>query len=158
DNGGRVTAEQKNGTTTNYTYDVANQLLTDGTNTLTYDGTGNRTNGSNTTGTGNQLTSDGTWTYTYDAEGNLTKKTKGLSAETWVFAYDNANELTSAVKYDKDPGNGGVLQLQATYKYDVFGNRIEQSVDPDGAGPLTAGINRFADDGFGHGGGPFAGT
>jgi YD repeat-containing protein len=93
----RLTGENDNGTLKTYTYDNTNQLKTDGTNTITYDATGNRTNGSNVTGANNQLTSDGTWTYTYDLEGNLTKKSKGASAETWVYGYDNKNESVSTI-------------------------------------------------------------
>src|SRR5262249_7235711 len=63
DPGDRLTSEQRNGTTVTYTYDDSSQLTGDGVNSLSFDGAGNRTNGSNTTGTGNQLSSDGTWTY-----------------------------------------------------------------------------------------------
>ena len=41
DAGSRVTTEVRNGTTVTYTYDTADQLTADGTNTFTYDATGN---------------------------------------------------------------------------------------------------------------------
>src|SRR5260221_5543450 len=34
--------------------------------------------------------------------------------------------------------------MRADYKYDVFGNRIEEDVDPDGAGPLPTVTTRYA--------------
>ena len=39
------------------------------------------------------------------------------SADTWVYGYDNRNQLVSAKEYNKDPGNGGVLQQEVDYKY-----------------------------------------
>jgi len=39
-----------------------------------------------------------------------------------------------------------VLVLDADYKYDVFGNRTEKSVDPDGAGASAAVVSKFAYD------------
>jgi RHS repeat-associated protein len=38
--------------------------------------------------------------------------------------------------------------MRADYGYDVFGNRIEKVVDPDGAGPLNSLATRFAYDGL----------
>jgi RHS repeat-associated protein len=128
DNAGRVTSETRNSLTVAYTYDAVNQLLTDGTNNLTYDPTGNCTNGSNSTGTGNQLTTDGTNNFTYDAEGNLIKKVVISTGVTWVYTYDNRNEMTQAQKWSADPNSGGTLQLEADYKYDVFGGRIQSTV------------------------------
>src|ERR1700731_927546 len=68
---------------------------------------------------------DGTWTYTYDANGNLTKKTMGLSSTTWTYGYDVKNELTQAQEWTKDPTNGGSVELEEDFKYDVFGSLIE---------------------------------
>ena len=42
---------------------------------------------------------------------------------------------------------GGALLLRADYTYDVWGRRIEKTVDPDGAGPQPAQVTRFAYDG-----------
>jgi hypothetical protein len=52
--------------------------------------------------------------------------------------------MTGANEYDADGGN---LIKQATYKYDAFGNLIEEDVDPDGAGPSGTTTTRFAYDG-----------
>src|SRR5262249_18017098 len=90
-----------------------------------------------------QLTNDGTWTYTYDAEGNLTKKSKGASLETWEFSYDNVDHMTSAKKEATD---GGTVQMQATYTYNAFGNRIQTEVDADGSGAGESVITRFGFD------------
>src|SRR5262249_10037650 len=48
---------------------------------------------------------------------------------------------------EKRATDGGTLQMRADYKYDVFGNRIEAAVDPDGAGPSGTTTTRFAYDG-----------
>ena len=154
DAGGRLETEEHEGTTVTYTHDDRNQLTADGTNTFTYDATGNRNNGSYTTGTGNQLTDDGVYTYTYDAEGNLTKKSKGDNLETWTYEYDHRNQMTQAQKWDKDPDENvdETLQLQADYKYDVYGNRIEKTVDDDGDTTVDT-TERYALDGWKPGGG-----
>jgi YD repeat-containing protein len=50
-------------TTTNYSYDVSNQLTSAGGTTYGYDANGNRNTGSNQVGANNQLTTDGNWNY-----------------------------------------------------------------------------------------------
>jgi RHS repeat-associated protein len=146
----RVKTEVANGTTTSYAYDNANQLTGDGTNTVTFDATGNRNNGSNTPGTGNQLASDATWTYSYDNEGNETKKSQGASATTWKYAYDNKDELTQAQKWSEDPDIPGtaVLQVEVDYKYDVWGNLVERDDDDDGSGSDPSVATRYSLDGW----------
>ena len=125
--------------TTTYTYDADNQLRTDGVNTLTYDNAGNRTNGGSTPTTGNELTTDGLWTYTYDNAGNETYKVKA-GGENWTYIYNNRNQLTEA---DHRSSIGGAVDLSAVYKYDAFGNRIEQDEDADGAGAGAAVVTKF---------------
>jgi YD repeat-containing protein len=147
DNANRLTSESLNGTATGtYTYDRTNQVIGDGSNTLGYDLSGNRTvvNGQGyVTGNDNRLTSDGTWTYSYDLEGNVIKKTKGANAETWYYQYDNANHLTNARGEATDTGPTEAFTTLATYVYDVFENRIEQIVTQNG----TTTDTRFAYDG-----------
>jgi RHS repeat-associated protein len=143
DPGNRVTSETLNGTTTSYNYDTTNELTQAGTNNYSYDLNGNRTMTGYQTGTGNQLTNDGVWTYTYDNEGNLTKKSKGANAETWTYGYDNRNHLVWAKDQSQD--GGGTLLAQATYVYDVFGNRIEKDVYTQQSGITVT--SRFAFDG-----------
>jgi RHS repeat-associated protein len=140
----RLLTETLNGTTTTYSYDSSNQLTNDSRLTYSYDAAGNRTMTGYATGTGNRLSSDGTWTYSYDDEGNLTKKSKGANAETWTYGYDHDNRMIWAEKRATD---GGTLQLRADYKYDALGNRIEEDVDPDGAGPQGTSVTRFGYDG-----------
>ncbi len=146
DNANRVTTETVNGSTTTYAYDANNELTGDGLNTYTYDGTGNRTNTGYVTGTGNQLTNDGVYTYTYDKAGNLIEKSKGASAETWTYAYDTLNHLTAAKQWTGDPSSGGTLVEESDYSYDVFGNRIEETVTV--VSPATTTDTRFALDGW----------
>src|SRR5207253_10160639 len=75
-----------------------------------------------------------------DNEGNLTKKSKGMNAETWYYGYDNLNHLTSAKQEATD---GGTLWMQATYVYDAQGNRLEKDVWTSTNGLTTT---RFAYD------------
>jgi len=62
------------GPSTTDSYDPDGQLLSDGTNTNSYDDEGNRTDTGYSTTTGNELATDGTWNYSYDAAGNETEK------------------------------------------------------------------------------------
>jgi RHS repeat-associated protein len=102
-----------------YTYDLVNQLLSaDGAN-YGYDLNGNRNMTGYQTGKNNQLSSDGTYTYTYDNEGNLIQKVS--TSATWTYGWDNLNRLVS-VKQVTTTGT----QLQVTYVYDIFNNRVEE--------------------------------
>jgi RHS repeat-associated protein len=153
---GNITHEVDNGSRTlDYTYDSDNQLTADSLNTFTYDGTGNRNNTgwSTPAGNENELQSDaiagGTWAYAYDPEGNVIKKSLGISADTWIYEYDDANHMTVAQEYTKDPGSGGVIIQEWDSEYDAFGNRIdyfehvggstEQRYSLDGWDPPTQG-------------------
>jgi RHS repeat-associated protein len=118
-------------------------MLTYGTQTFSYDATGNRTMTGYTTTTDNELKTDGTYSYTYDDEGNEITKTKISTGDYWTYGYDNKNELTSAV----EKTSGGTLELSVNYVYDALGNRIEEDVTPytsGVAGATTA--TRFAYD------------
>jgi RHS repeat-associated protein len=138
----RMTSKQDNGTSTAYGYDATSQLTSAGASAYSYDANGNRTMVGYSTGTNNQLLNDGTWTYTYDAEGNMTKKSKGVAAETWVYTYDNKNHMTGAKQQATD---GGTLQMQATYVYDAMSNRTEKGVWTSATGVQTT---RFGYDGL----------
>jgi RHS repeat-associated protein len=139
----RVLTETLNGTTTSYTYDNTNQLIGATspiiTTTYSYDANGNRTNPGYSTDGANELLSDGIWNFSYDAEGNLTGKAGISNGLSWTYTYDNLNRLTSAQEF-----SGATVLETVSYKYDVFGNRIEEDVTP-GAGP--AAVTRFAYDG-----------
>src|SRR5262249_18704549 len=144
DAGSRLKTKVDNGTTTTYTYDTTNQQTADGTSTFTYDGTGNRNNGSYATTTGNKMTNDGTWTYTYDAEGNQTKRSKRAALETWTYGYDNKNEL---IWVEKRATDGGTLQMRVDYKYDAMGDRTQTALDNNGDGVVDT-TTRYAYDGW----------
>jgi RHS repeat-associated protein len=133
DSGDRLTSETdtQNGatTTTSYSYDSAGQLLPASTLSYTYDPNGNRTGGSSayTVTTGNQMTADLSWTYSYDNEGNLKEKdTKRVgSSEKWMYTYNASNELTEVNHYNTQ----GIHDLTVDYKYDAFGEQIEEDVN-----------------------------
>ncbi len=118
--------------TTTYAYDADNQLTGDGTTTVTYDATGNRNNGSYATTTGNELTTDGVWTYTYDNAGNEIGKSN--ATDTWVYTYNNRNQLVEA---DRDATGTSTVDLAVAYKYDAFGNQIEEDVTQSGTTTTT---------------------
>ena len=88
----------------------------------------------------NELTSDGTWNYSYNADGNITGKTNISTGDYWTYAYDNRNELVQASDYNVSND----LESESAYKYDVFGNRIEQDVT---VGATTT-VQRYAIDGW----------
>ncbi len=132
-------SETDNGVTTNYGYDAQDQLTSAGSTTETYDADGNRTGAGYVYGPDNELLSDGTWNYTYDAVGNLVQKVNIATGETWTYGYDFNNRMTWAV--DRQ-ANGALIQ-QATYRYDAFGNLVEEDV-PAAAGTTTA--TRYAYD------------
>ncbi len=131
DEASRLTSEvDDGGAPITYIYDDANQLLQAGSATYGYDATGNRTNTGYVTGPDNQLLNDGTYSYTYDAAGNLLTKTAGTDVTT--YSYDNQNRLVGVIETV-----GGALQTQATYVYDVFGNRIETEEYTAAGGEVT---------------------
>src|SRR4030095_7625332 len=63
---------------------------------------------------------------------------------------DHANHLIEARKWDSDPDENeeAVLELEADYKYEVFGNRSRKIVDADGEGGASAVTTKFAQDGW----------
>ncbi|MBE2267003.1 MAG: hypothetical protein IAE80_02140 [Anaerolinea sp.] len=74
-------------TTTNYTYNAANQLIGDGTHTLTYDPNGNMTHdGVNayTWDHANRLLSMGGSSYAYDGMGNRMQQTVGVDVTKYL--------------------------------------------------------------------------
>ncbi len=89
---GNRTQEALSGTgvtakTTDYTYNAANQLTNDGTNTLTYDANGNLTSDGTNTYTwdrANRLKSLGTATYSYDGLGNRVSQTVGNTVTNYL--------------------------------------------------------------------------
>ncbi len=144
DEASRLTSEVDNGgATLVYAYDAADQLTQAGSVTYGYDPAGNRTNTGYTTGSANELTGDGTSTYAYDAEGNELSKRDGSDITTYT--YDNADRLTGVVETV-----GGTLVAQATYVYDVFGDRLSTSDYTQSGGTQSTsyaydGANAWAD-------------
>jgi RHS repeat-associated protein len=109
-------------TNTPYLYDATNQLTTDGSIFHSYDNNGNRTDPGYSPGAGNQLLTDGTWNYHYDYEGNRISKVSIANGDAWTYTYDNDNHLTTAVHKDS---SGNLLET-VDYRYDVFGNLLEE--------------------------------
>lgn len=91
------------GATTTYTYDVADQLISEsgpwGSRTYSYDANGNRTYGagaSYTYGPGDRLLSRGNETFTYDGLGRMKTRTLGGAVTTYNWDYDS--RLVSVVQ------------------------------------------------------------
>jgi len=85
-------------TTTNYTYNAANQLIGDGTHTLTYDPNGN-------------MTSDGMRNYTWDRANRLTWVSEGMDTY-WNYSYDGMGNRIDQ-RYSED------LPIYTKYLLDV---------------------------------------
>ena len=131
--------------TTTYTYDDTDQLTvadhsyqTD--EAYSYDLNGNRTNTGYQTTTNNRLTNDGTFSYTYDNEGNRTRRTRTATGEVTNYTWDHRNRLT---RVEVRPTAGGAVIRSAVYTYDAYDRRISKTVDPDGAGPNPATVERY---------------
>src|SRR5262249_26039024 len=128
---GRLTGETADGASTTYAYDAAGQLTrVNGASPLTYDGAGNPTS-NYSVGSGNRVVADGSWTYTYDAEGDLVQKQAadghgGLT--TLTYGYDGHDRMTSAEEHYGNGTLGDVLEWRLSFRYDVFGRRIEEDV------------------------------
>jgi RHS repeat-associated protein len=142
DEASNLTSEVDNGVTTSYSYNADNELTGSGSTTYGYDATGNRTNTGYVTGPDNELLSDGTNSYTYDAQGNRITEQDGSDITTYM--YDNDNRLVGVIQTV-----GGTLEVQATYVYDVFGDRIETEEYTAGSGETTTeyaynGVNVWA--------------
>lgn len=93
---------------------------------------------------GNRVTSDGTFDYTHDDEGNIVAQVNATTDETWLYTYNQLNQLVEAEHDPDGVGTGTGIDLRVEYAYDVFGNRIERSVDDDGDGAGSAVVEPFA--------------
>ena len=130
DSDGRTTADTTPDGTDAYTYDKDGQLLSDSATgsqanlSFSYDSNGNRANTGYSTGPDNEVLSDGTYNYTYDAVGNLTSQTDIATGAVTLYSYDYRNRLTQV----ENESSGGVLLEEVKYTYDVFNNRIGETV------------------------------
>jgi RHS repeat-associated protein len=62
-----------------------------------------------------------------------------------TFEYDNRNHMTRATQWSKDPGQGGIILHQESYRYDVFDHRIQIVSDGDVTKTVYNGDNAWAD-------------
>jgi RHS repeat-associated protein len=103
------------------------------TEQFSYDPVGNRLG--TTVDLNNALLEDSEFTYTYDYNDNLIQKVKKSNGETTTFTYDYENRLIR-VQY---PG------MDAQYKYDALGRRIEKSVNGQVTTYVYDGLNMVTD-------------
>jgi RHS repeat-associated protein len=97
--------------------------------TYTYDTRGNRLTSPNQTYTYNSLNrliSTGTHNYEYDADGNMTKETNTVTTEIKEYIYNSENRM---VRYEHYPNSTSPADKIATYKYDLYGRRLQKTVD-----------------------------
>jgi RHS repeat-associated protein len=116
-------------TTTNFAYDVLGELSTYGTTTQSYSNEGNR-NGAGVTA-GNEVTTYGSYTYAYDDVGNETEMYDTAASTTWAYTYDDDNHMNSATETVS-----GIVSMVVDYKYDAFGNLVEEDIST-GSGLTT---------------------
>jgi RHS repeat-associated protein len=126
-----------------YSYDNTDQLTATNHSYQTdeaysYDANGNRTNAGYITTPNNRLSNDGTYTYTYDNEGNRIQRSRPGEVVTYI--WDHRNRLT---RVEFRATAGGAITKSANYTYDPLDRRIVKTIDPDGAGPNPATIERF---------------
>jgi RHS repeat-associated protein len=140
----RITDITNKDGTAAYNYDETDQLTgadfsfqTD--EDYTYDNNGNRTNSGYVTGTNNRLLEDAKYRYDYDLVGNRTKRTDKTTSEVTEYAWDIRDRLTGITVKNV----GGTVIKSASYKYDVFDQRISKTADLDGAGVLAATTERY---------------
>ena len=126
------TAPNSSGT---FTYDPNNELTsaTGGTaasEAFSYDLEGNRTNLGYVTpaNDNNRLQSDGTYTYVYDNDGNVISRTNIATGTVDLYTWDYRDRLTSVVTEN----SSSVVLSQEQYTYDVFDERISQTVTSNG--------------------------
>jgi RHS repeat-associated protein len=140
----RITGITNKDGTAAYNYDNTDQLTgadfsfqTD--ENYSYDNNGNRTNSGYVTGTNNRLLEDPKYRYDYDLVGNRTKRTDKATSEVTEYAWDIRDRLTGITVKNA----GGAVIKSASYKYDVYDQRISKTVDLDGAGVLAATTERY---------------
>ncbi len=124
--------------THSYAYDNVYSLLTATHDTqpneqYAYDLMGNRT--SATTNSANQIMSDATYTYSYDNNGNMLSRTNASTGDVRTFTWDYENRLIAVA------GTG----LNAQYKYDPFGRRIQKTVNGTITNSIYDGMNIIAE-------------
>jgi RHS repeat-associated protein len=122
----------------NYSYDDIYQVTQAvhpnlPTEPFSYDATGNRLG--TTVDDANALLEDSDYIYTYDYADNLIQKVRKSDNQTTVYTYDYENRL-KRVQY---PG------MDAQYKYDAFGRRIERNVNGQITTYLYDGMNIVTD-------------
>jgi RHS repeat-associated protein len=101
------------------------QLNSAGGTIYNYDPDGNQLG--SVLGPNNEVLSFGPDTYTYNAAGEELTDTNG--GNTWTYGYNNDGNMVSA-------NETGLTTESIVYKYDVFGNLIDEDITP-GGGPTT---------------------
>ena len=139
DHAGRVMADSSSDGTDSYSYDASGQETAAthsyATNeNYSYDANGNRSNTGYTTGTNNEVTSDGTYDYSYGNEGNLIQKTDISTGAYTTYTWDYHNRLTDVENYT----SGGTLTFHEHYVYDIYDRLIGTQTDPTGGGTYTS--------------------
>jgi RHS repeat-associated protein len=153
DGEGQVQTSIIHGVRSTFSYDGMGQLSTSqnsvyGNHTYVYDAAGNSAAAGTTIGTDNQISTDGVWNYYYDNVGNRIAKINIASGDGWSYTYDDANRLIDVQHLSSHTGTApsGTLLLEESFTYDVFGNRLSQTLSQSSSTTVT----RFAYDQYGN--------
>jgi RHS repeat-associated protein len=96
-----------------YTYDARGNRLTSLTGSYTYNDL-------------NQLTGSTINSYSYDADGNLIEEKNKITTETKKYHYNSENRL---IGFEHYPNDVSPADTSATYKYDIYGRRLQKNVN-----------------------------
>lgn len=139
--------------TARYSYDRLGQIVSalydngQPNETFAWDLNGNSAMPGAVIGTGNRLLSDGTFNYAYDNAGNMISKTRisqvAGEANYTEYEYDFNNRLVSVTEYSS---KGGIVLHEESYRYDMFGRRIETKSDGVGTISVYDGIDELANE------------
>ena len=139
DPAGNMTAKTVDGVKTNYSYNAANQLVSDGENRYTYDKNGNLVQKGNTRYTYNALNRLESYTgadgysesYTYNTDGLLSTVTNdnGTTSFVWDILYGDGVVLTTETNGETTAYDYGLERISAItgkykteYVHDALGN------------------------------------
>ena len=82
---------------------------------------------------------EGVYNYSYDADGNRTTKISIASGDARTYAYDDEDRLITVKHFSSSTGGvpSGTLLLEEDFTYDVFGNRLSDTLTQSGTTTVT---------------------
>lgn len=154
DSADRITQISDVDGTTDYNYDLTNQLTganhTDVDNpdeSYSYDANGNRLtshkHGSGyVRGANNRLESDGRYSFQYDGEGNLMSRTEIATNKVTEYTWDYRNRLVEVT----DRSAAGTPVQKVAFTYDAMDRRLSKTVDANPFDTVGGAVTHFVYD------------